>query len=103
MPEDLGSLTHKVVITQGFALFAYSVLGAVDEVLCFLIALGLEDAVEEDVFVVDTGRLVFVFGWTESLVDRFKEAPKPSVETFVPFLNGTDRLGHEIIYDNFGN
>lgn len=97
MPEDLGPLAHEVIIAQGLALLADSVLSAVDEVFGFLVAVGLEDAIEEDVFVFDAGGFVFVLRGTECPVDGLEEASEPPVEAFVGFLNGTDGLGHELM------
>lgn len=100
MPEDLGTLAHEVVIAEGLALLADAVLGAVDEVLSLFVAVGLEDAVEEDVFVLDAGGLVLIFRGPQGLVDGFEETSQPPVEPVVGLLEGIQGRCHNNLLMN---
>ena len=61
MPEDLRSFAHIIVVPQSFAFFGDTVLSAVHEIFSLFETFRLHDAVQKDLFVLDTCRFVFGF------------------------------------------
>ena len=83
MPKDLRSFTHVIVIPQGLAILCNSFLDAMLEILCIGIAIRLHDTLQENLFVLQAGRLVLAPRWADGVIDGLKYLVQPSGEAFV--------------------
>jgi hypothetical protein len=86
VPEHEGTLAHEVVVAEGLAVLADPVLDAVEEVLGLLVAVRLEHAVQEDLLVLDAGRLVLVLRRAEQVVQRLEDLDEPPRKPLVLLL-----------------
>ena len=83
MPKYLRSLAHVVVITQGFAVFCYSILNAVFEIFGLIVTGRLKDTLQKYIFILLAGGFMLDSGRTKQSIDWFEYPLQPSVKSLM--------------------
>ena len=86
IPENHRSFTQVVIIPDRLALWCYSLLRAVLERLFFLIAFGIQNALQEHLLILVAARLVVELGRAKCFVNRLKNSVDEAKESFVRHL-----------------